>query len=106
MFRGEVWDAQFPSPIGTRPCVVLTTNPLINRLAAVTVAEITGTEGPATTHIGVGPDSGVTGRDRSWVNTTGLHTVAKGKLRRQQGRLSPSELRAVNQAVRLSLDLD
>ncbi len=49
MFCGEVWDVQFASPVGSRPCVVLTTNVLIGRLGAVTIAEITGTEGPGST---------------------------------------------------------
>ncbi len=106
MFRGDVWDVPFPNPIGARPCVVLTTNPLISRLGAVTVAEVTGTQGPAGTHVEVDPAAGLTGRDRSWVNATGLHTVSKGKLRRHRGRLSVSELDLVGAAVRRYLDLD
>jgi mRNA-degrading endonuclease toxin of MazEF toxin-antitoxin module len=106
MFRGDVWDVQFPNPIGTRPCVVLTTNPLIGRLGSVTVAEVTGSQGPASTHVEVAPESGLTARDQSWVNSTALHTLPKGKLRRHRGRLSPSELLRVNKAVRLYLDLD
>ncbi len=97
---------QFPKPIGTRPCVVITSNPLIARLGAVTVVEITGTAGPPSTHIHVDADAGLSGRDRSWVNTTELHTIPKGKLRRHRGRLSPIELRRVSNAVRVSLDLD
>ncbi len=97
---------QFPQPIGARPCVVLTTNALISRLGAVTIAEITSTEGPASTHIELGADAGLTGRARSWVNTTGLHTVPKGKLRRHRGRLTPTELHRIATAVRTYLDLD
>lgn len=106
MFRGDVWDVQFPKPIGTRPCVVLTSNPLIARLGAVTVVEVTGTAGPPSTHIDVDANAGLTGRDRSWVNTTELHTIPKGKLHRHRGRLNPVELRRVSKAVRVSLDLD
>jgi mRNA interferase MazF len=97
---------QFPKPIGTRPCVVLTSNPLIARLGAVTVVEVTGTAGPPSTHVDVDADAGLTGRDRSWVNATELHTIPKSKLRRHRGRLSPVELRRVSNAVRVSLDLD
>lgn len=105
MFRGDVWDVRFPQPIGARPCVVLTVNALITRLGAVTVAEITGTEGPPSTHIELGAESGMTGRDRSYINATALHTIPKGKLRKQRGRLSPDELDHLNHAVRLYLDL-
>lgn len=106
MFRGDVWDVQFPAPVGARPCVLLTTNALLGRLGAVTLAEITSTEGPGSTHIEVGPATGLTGRERSWVNVTGLHTVPKGKLRRHRGRLAPAELTHVASAVRVYLDLD
>lgn len=106
MFRGDVWDVRFPPPVGPRPCVVLTTNALIDRLGAVTLAEITSTEGPRSTHIEVGPEAGLTGRDRSWVNATGLHTVPKGKLRRHRGRLAPTELTHIATAIRAYLDLD
>lgn len=106
MFRGDVWEVRFPQPIGARPCVVLTVNALIPRLGAVTVAEITSTEGPPSTHIAVGADAGLTGRDQSFINTTALHTIPKGKLRQRRGRLSPSELDHVGRAVRLYLDLD
>lgn len=105
MFRGDIWDAQFPKPIGARPCVVLTVNALIPRLGAVTIAEITGTEGPPSTHIEVGPAAGLTGRNRSFINATAVHTVSKGKLRRQRGRLSPADLEHLDQALKLYLDL-
>lgn len=87
--------------------MVLTTNALIPRLGAVTVAEITGVEGPGSTHIEVvGHEAGLTGRSRSWVNVTGLHTVPKGTLRIHRGRLSRSEINHVAAAVRTYLDLD
>lgn len=106
MFRGDIWDVQFPQPIGARPCVILTVNTLIPRLGAITVAEITGTEGPSTTHIELGADAGLTGRDRSYLNATALHTIPKGKLRRQRGRLAPPELQHLARAIRLYLDVD
>lgn len=106
MFRGDVWEVQFPPPVGSRPCAVLTTNALISRLGTVTVAEITSNEGPGSTHVEVGPDAGLTGRPRSWVNVTGLHTLPKGKLRRHRGRLAPAELTHLATAVRAYLDLD
>lgn len=106
MFRGDVWDVQFPQPIGALPCVVLTVNALIPRLGAVTVAEVTGTEGPRSTHIEVGPEVGLTGRERSYVNATAVHTVPKGKLRRQRGRLGPPAIGALDRALSLYLDIE
>lgn len=105
MLRGDVWDVRFPQPIGPRPCVILTVNALIPRLGAVTVAEVTGTAGPTSTHVELGGDAGLTGRDRSFVNATAVHTIPKGKLRKQRGRLAPAELEHLSRALRLYLDL-
>ncbi len=106
MFRGDIWDVQFPAPVGSRPCVILTTNPLISRLGAVTVVEVTGTQGPPVTHIELSPETGLSGRERSWANATGLHTVAKGKLRHHRGRLASAELASLGEAVRRYLGLE
>lgn len=103
--RGEVWDARLPNPIGEHPVLVLTTNALISRLSAVTVVLITGTEGPASTHIRLDRDAGLTGYDISYVNVTDLHSVAKTRLRHQRGRLFLAELESVEGAVRDYLGL-
>lgn len=103
--RGEVWDARLPKPIGEHPVVVLTTNVLISRLSAVTVALITGTEGPPSTHVRLDRDAGLTGYDVSYVNATDLHSIAKSRLRHRRGRLVLPELEKVEGAVRDYLGL-
>jgi mRNA interferase MazF len=103
--RGEVWDAQFPRGIGAHPVVVLTVNAVGQHLSALTVAVVTGTEGPASTHVRLDRDAGLTGHDVSYVNATDLHTLPKGKLRKQRGRLNQGELAAVEEAVRIYLGL-
>ena len=103
--RGEVWDARLPNPIGNHPVVVLTINVLTTRLSAVTVAVITGTEGPRVTHIRLDRDAGLTGHDVSYVNATDLHTIDKSRLRSQRGRLDLVELEKVEAAVRSCLGL-
>jgi mRNA interferase MazF len=103
--RGEVWGCALPSPLGPHPVIVLTTNKIASPLSAVTVALITGTSGPAVTHIPIGPDAGLSKYEESYVNCADLHTVAKPRLRRRLGLLAPAELRAVENAVRLILGL-
>ncbi len=103
--RGEVWACALPSPIGPHPVVVLTVNRIALPLSAVTVALITGSSGPSTTHVRVGPDSGLRKYDESYVNATDLHTVRKPQLRRRLGLLSPGELRAVETCIRTVLGL-
>ncbi len=102
--RGEVWEAHLPR-ITDHRVVVLTINALSPRLSAVTVAVITGNEGPPSTHVPVDGDSGLTGYDVSYVNATDLHTVAKPRLHRRRGLLSPGEMTALEDAIRLYLGL-
>lgn len=102
--RGEVWDVRIPV-VGVHPGVVLTINPLIPRLSSVTIAVITGTPGPAPTHVPLGAEAGLTRYDTSYVNATDLHTVDQSRLRRRRGRLHPAELQHLETAVRTYLGL-
>jgi mRNA interferase MazF len=85
--------------------VILTVNPMISRLGTVTAALVTGTEGPAETHIPVGAEAGLTQHSESYVNATDLHTIPKPKLSRRRGRLHPAELERLEDAVRVYLGL-
>jgi mRNA interferase MazF len=102
--RGEVWDIHLPR-IGDHPVVVLTVSALSQRLSAVTVAVITGTEGPPSTHVPVASDVGLTGHEVSYINATDLHTVDKPRLHRRRGLLSPGEMARLEDAIRLYLGL-
>lgn len=106
--RGEVWICAFPQPPrgpGPHPVVVLTVNGIAEPLSAVTVAVITGTSGPSSTHIPVGPDSGLTKYDESYINCTDIQTVDKSRLRNRRGLLAPSEMEHVEERIRVILGL-
>jgi len=90
--RGEIWVCALPQPVGPHPVVVLTVDRIAESLAAVAVAVVTGTAGPRATHVSIGLTSGLTRYPESYVNCTDLHTVAKPRLRRRVGLLSPIEL--------------
>jgi mRNA interferase MazF len=102
--RGEVWDARLPA-IGVHPVVILTINPMIVRLSSITVVVVTGTAGPAPTHIALGADAGLTRYDVSYANATDLHSIDRSRLRRRRGRLHPAELQRLEDAVRTYLGL-
>ncbi|MFL6074556.1 MAG: type II toxin-antitoxin system PemK/MazF family toxin [Mycobacteriales bacterium] len=102
--RGEVWACAVPGA-GPHPVVVLTVNRIAAPLSAVTVALVTGSEGPAVTHVAIGPEGGVSKYPESYVNCTDLHSVDKPRLRRRLGRLAPAEMRSVEIAVRTVLGL-
>lgn len=102
--RGEVWDAHVPG-VGIHPVVVLTINPLLIRLSSVTVLVVTGTEGPAATHIPVGSEAGLTKYDVSYVNVTDIHTIPQAKLTKRRGALHPAELARLAEALGVTLGL-
>ncbi len=99
--QGEVWDADMPR-VGDHPIVVLTVNRLLQVLSSTTGVLVTGTLGPRSTHIPLGPDAGLTRYGESYAVATELHNVPLAALRRHRGRLAPGELRALEDAVRVA----
>ncbi|MDQ7906276.1 type II toxin-antitoxin system PemK/MazF family toxin [Phytohabitans sp. ZYX-F-186] len=102
--RGEVWACAVPQA-GPHPVVVLTVNRIAEPLSAVTVALVTGSAGPNTTHVRIGPEAGVTKYDESYVNCANVHTIDKPRLRRRLGRLAIAEMRSVESRIREILGL-
>ena len=103
-FRGDVWDVAFPR-IGMHPAVALTTNALRGRLSSVTVVLITGSPGPSTTHVGLGPSAGLTRYPASYANVTDVHTVPVARCRTFRGRLAPEEMELLEDSLALALGL-
>lgn len=102
--RGEVWDVRFPS-FGQHPAVILSINQLNARLGHVAVVPITGTSGPALTHIPLGSDAGLTRYDEAYADITTVQPVAKTRCRQRRGVLAPSELKRVEDQLRVYLGL-
>ena len=102
--RGEVWDAHVRGA-GTHPFVILTVNPMIARLGAVTAVLVTGTVGPRYTHIPLGAEAGLAEYDESYANATDLYTIPKPRLHHRRGRLAGAELASLERAVRTYLGL-
>jgi mRNA interferase MazF len=102
-FRGQVWDVDFE--FGAHPAVVLSANPLNSRLGHVAVIPITGTAGPAGTHIPLDADAGLTKHDQSFADVTSLRPVARGRLRRHRGLLTHAELARIETQLRSYLGL-
>lgn len=102
-FRGQVWNVEFG--FGEHPAVVLSVDALNARLGHVAVVPVTGTAGPAATHVVLTRDAGLTGRAQSYADITTLQPVDRYDLLRLRGLLAPSELRRVEDALRVHLAL-
>jgi mRNA interferase MazF len=102
--RGEVWNVAFPG-FGVHPAVVLSVNAMNSRLGHVVVLPVTGTAGPAQTHIALGADAGLTLYDESYVDVTAVQAMARGRCRRRRGLLAPSEMVRIEGQLRIYLGL-
>jgi mRNA interferase MazF len=102
--RAEVWDVRFPS-FGQHPAVILSINQLNTRLGHVAVVPITGTRGPALTHIPLGIDAGVTRYDQFYADITTVQSVAKSRCQNRRGLLAPSEMERLEEQLRVYLGL-
>ncbi len=84
--RGEIWWAATPG--GDRPVLVLTRDPVADRIGAVVVAACTRTVRGLTSELPLGPEDGM---DEVCVASfDNLHTLRKSQLRRHITTLPPA----------------
>lgn len=103
IFRGDVYDADFPIA-GIRPAVVVTREEALFVLSSVTLVGITGT---ARGHVAEVELDERDGLDRpSVANCDEVYTVPKSLLGRYRGHLGLERLRQLDDALRLALGLE
>ena len=88
MQRGEVWFASTPG--GDRPVLVLTRDPVADRIGSVVVAALTRTRRGVVSELALTTADGVP--TESVVNFDNIHTVPRDRFRRRVTALSPSRL--------------
>jgi len=89
MRRGEVWFAATPG--GDRPVLVLTRDPVADRIGSVVVAALTRTVRGLVSELELSPaDDGVP--TACVANFDNLHTLPKATLRRRVTALSPARM--------------
>jgi mRNA interferase MazF len=106
MKRGEVWWVEFDPSVGseirkTRPAVILSNDAANRHLGRVVVIPLTSNTGrryPGEALVTVGGQSSKAMSDQ-------IMAADKGRIKKQLGELSASDLLAVEAAVRLHLGL-
>lgn len=89
MKRGEIWFAKVPG--GDRPVLVLTRDPVADRIDSVVVAALTRTRRGLVSELELSPDQdGVP--TACVVNFDNLHTLPRNSFRRPVTQLSPRRL--------------
>lgn len=99
MVRGEVWWATTPG--GDRPVIVLTRDPVADRLAGVVVVSCTRTVRGVLSELPLGPDDGLP--EPCVANFDNIHTVRRAAFRRRIATLPEAKLREVCRRLDLAL---
>lgn len=95
MQRGEIWFAATPG--GDRPVLVLTRDPVADRIGAVVVAALTRTQRGLVSELPLTPADGVP--TDCVVNFDNIHTIPRQSFRRMVTALSPARLAEVCRAL-------
>lgn len=90
MRRGEVWFAETPD--GDRPVLVLTRDPVADRIGGVVVAALTRTVGGLVSELELTPADGVP--TDCVVNFDNVHTLRRESFRRVVTTLSAARMQA------------
>jgi mRNA interferase MazF len=88
MQRGEIWFAATPG--GDRPVLVLTRDPVADRIGSVVVAALTRTRRGLVSELVLTPEDGVP--TDGVVNFDNIHTIPRDTLRRRVAVLSPGRM--------------
>ena len=103
MQRNEVWWAELPAPVGSRPVVLLPRDAVIDSIDSIVVALVTRTVRELPTEVRVGRQEGLP--RPCVVNLDNLLTIPKARLTRQLGALSQDKVEQLNQAIKTALDI-
>lgn len=98
MQRGEIWFAATPG--GDRPVLVLTRDPVADRIGAVVVAALTRTRRGLASELVLSTADGVP--TESVVNFDNIHTISRESFRQRVTVLSPARLADVCRVLQAS----
>lgn len=102
MRQYEIWWADLPEPIGSRPVLLLSRTPAYQYLTRVIIVEVTRTIRNIPVEVALGSAEGL--RHPSVANLDNLHTVAKKRLVSRIGTVGPRRIVEIKQALGNALD--
>ena len=103
MKRGEVWWADLPPPVGSRPVVILTRDAVLHSIDSVVVVLVTRTVRGIPTEVVLGRRQGLP--FQCVANFDNLLTVPRNRMRRLMGACDTEKLEEINRAIKTALDV-
>jgi mRNA interferase MazF len=104
MRRGELWIANLGEDVGVRPVLLLSRDGTYQYRNQATVALVTRTIRRLRSQVPVGPEDGLP-YDGA-INCDDVHTIYVEQLHRAIAPLTPTKLRAVEQALLVAIGID
>lgn len=101
--QGQVWLADLPSPINTRPVVILTRSDVLSRMRNVTVATITTNIRGLDTEVEILTSDGV--RQRCAVSLDNILTLPQHYLVHFIAQLNTQKMNEIFEAIHVAFDL-
>ena len=101
MRRGEVWFAATPG--GDRPVLVITRDPVADRIGSLVVAALTRTRRGLVSELELSAETDAVPTD-CVVNFDNIHTIRRDSFRRQIATLAPNRLAQACQRLRDATD--
>ncbi len=103
MKRGEIWWAELPPPVGTRPVLLLSRDEAYSIRQLIIVAPVSTRSRSIPSEVDLGAEDGLP--QRCAVNLDTITTVPKSTLSRKITVLGYQKLQAVETALRFALGL-
>ena len=103
MKRGEVWWAELPPPVGSRPVVILTRDAVLHSIGGIVVALVTRTIRHLPTEVTLGRRQGLP--ISCVANLDNILTIPRDRLKRLMGACDANKLAELNQAIKTALDV-
>lgn len=97
MRRAEVWWAELPPPVNSRPVVILTRNDVVNSIESLVVGLVTRTIRGLNTEVSLGRREGLP--CTCVANLDNILTIPKKRLTRQMGALSQEKTEELDRAI-------
>lgn len=101
MRRAEIWWAELPRPVGSRPVVILTRDVVLHSIESIVVALVTRTVRGLPTEVVLGRRQGL--RTRCVANLDNILTVPRHRLTRLMGACGSAKIEELDQAIKVAL---